>query len=100
MVMIATAIMAPPIPDAHAADLAVTRPAKARVHAVRHRSRIVRDYDGTPVILRRYVPSYVLAAADFYGAPIIARPAYRTYPVTVQPTVPVPYVTDVLPRLY
>jgi hypothetical protein len=44
-------------PVASAADLTVT-PGK-RVATVHHRSRVVADYDGTPIVLRRTRPVVV-----------------------------------------
>jgi hypothetical protein len=44
-------------PEASAADLTVTR--SKRVAIVHHRSRVVADYDGTPIVLRRMGPVMV-----------------------------------------
>jgi len=40
-------------PSASAADLAVT-PVKRAIRVIHHRSAVVRDYDGTPVIRRAH----------------------------------------------
>ena len=44
-------------PAASAADLTVTR--SKRVAIVHHRSRVVADYDGTPIVLRRTRPMVI-----------------------------------------
>lgn len=65
-------------PEVRAADLAVT-PAK-RAAVVRHeRVRVVRDYDGTPIALRRAAP-VVVRGHD--GAAIVVRsPYFVAHPV-------------------
>jgi hypothetical protein len=52
----ATAAMLQTAPLASAADLTVTRSKRVAVH---HRSRVVADYDGTPIVLRRTQPVVV-----------------------------------------
>lgn len=72
-------------PAANAADLAVTR--HAHVH---HRGgRIVRDYDGTPVVWGRYHPTHPVVVSEYIGAPIVVDRFYRSYPVQQQPR---PYI--------
>ena len=73
------------IPDARAADLAVTPLKASRVHVVRHRSRIFRDYDGTPVILLRYRPTVPVVIYRPDGAAILVHHHVRTQPVQEQP---------------
>jgi hypothetical protein len=51
------AAMLPTAPVASAADLTVTR--GKRLATVHHRSRVVADYDGTPIVLRRTRPVIV-----------------------------------------
>ena len=53
----AAATMLQSAPAASAADLTVTR--GKRVAIVHHRSRVVADYDGTPIVLRRTRPIVV-----------------------------------------
>jgi hypothetical protein len=53
----AAAAMLQTAPVASAADLTVTR--SKRVAIVHHRSRVVADYDGTPIVLRRTRPVVV-----------------------------------------
>ena len=66
------AIQIPAIPDALAADLGV-RPARAHYRF----ARVVADYDGTAIYLRR---SRTLAARD-YGGTEVVRDLYDAYPV-------------------
>jgi hypothetical protein len=64
------------VPSVSAADLAVTHvKRKASVHAVQH--RLVRDLDGTPIILRRART----AALGNYGAPLV-NSLYEAIPVS------------------
>jgi hypothetical protein len=65
-----------PAPAALAADLTVTR--AKRVAVVHHRPRIVADYDGTPIVLRRVRP---VAAAGPHGTVLVQRGEYDAYPV-------------------
>jgi hypothetical protein len=67
-----------------AADLAVT-PAKKRVHHTR--SRVVRDYDGTPIILRRI-------------RPVVARSADGTVVALNQPLYEAIAIERATPRRY
>jgi hypothetical protein len=65
-------------PSASAADLAVQSVRKVvRGHHKRTIARIVRDLDGTPIIVRR-VPAVVLSS---YGAPVLT-PQYEAIPVS------------------
>jgi hypothetical protein len=65
-------------PDASAADLSVTRKkASARV-IHRHRVRVVRDYDGTPIVLRRARPMWV---RDLDGTTRVVHHLSNAYPV-------------------
>jgi hypothetical protein len=64
-------------PAVLAADLTVT-PGKRAVGVVHHRTRVVADYDGTPIVLRR------LRAAAVAGPPgtvLVQRGEYDAYPV-------------------
>jgi hypothetical protein len=72
-------------PSVLAADLAVT-PVKKRV-ILHQRSRIVRDLDGTPIIVRRARPMVVRA----YDGTVIVRPLYENISVRS---------AAVLPRYY
>jgi len=65
-------------PSIRAADLEVA-PAVKRVH-VHHRRIFVRDYDGTPIYIGRYHPTWRVLH-HYYGAPVLADRSYRTYPV-------------------
>jgi hypothetical protein len=70
---------------AQAADLAVTRHA----HVFHRGGRIVRDYDGTPVVWGRYRPTHPVVVSEYIGAPIVVDNFYRSYPVQQQP---LPYI--------
>jgi hypothetical protein len=59
-----------------AADLTVTR--TKRVAVVHHRARIVADYDGTAIVLRRVRPILV---AGPHGTVIAQRGEYNAYAV-------------------
>jgi hypothetical protein len=65
-----------PAPDALAADLTVTR--ANRVAVVHHRTRVVADYDGTPIVLRRVRPVVV---AGPHGTVVVQRGEYDAYVV-------------------
>ena len=63
---------------ASAADLSLRRPHRAVVHhrhTIRHHSQLVRDLDGTPILLRRVGE----ASTDAYGFSRLAR--YEAIPV-------------------
>jgi hypothetical protein len=62
-------------PEIRAADLAVTAPKRAVVH---HRLRVVRDYDGTPIVLRR-APPMVVRGPD--GVRIVRSPYLVAHPL-------------------
>ena len=93
VLFLAVMMMPAAVPEVEAADLGVTRVKKARIHAVRYRSPIIRDYDGTLIVLRRYHPTY-LVARGFDGAPIVAHHV-RTQRVIYQPNAFVhpPYIS-------
>ena len=52
LVSVGTVHLLEAAPSALAADVAVTRTKPVPVRVIHHRSRVVRDYDGTPIILR------------------------------------------------
>ncbi len=60
-----------------AADLTVTR-GKRAVGVVHHRTRVVADYDGTPIVLRRVRAT---AVAGPHGTVLVQRGEYDAYPV-------------------
>jgi len=62
-------------PNASAADLAVT-PGKRVVRVIHHRSAVVRDYDGTPVIRR----AHRVVLRNYDGTAIVSM-QYDLYPV-------------------
>ena len=71
------------LPEASAAELAVTRGKQATMHVIhRHRARVVRDYDGTPIVLR---PARPMVVRDFDGTVRIVRPLSNAYPVIATP---------------
>jgi hypothetical protein len=70
----ATAAMLQTAAVASAADLTVTR--SKRVAIVHHRSRVVADYDGTPIVLRRTRP-VVVRGLD--GAVVVERGLYEAH---------------------
>jgi hypothetical protein len=77
-------IALPAVPPAWAADLSL-KPAKhGRVHAVRHKRPLLRDYDGTLIRLGRYRPSRG-GPADGYCA---------TYPVQIATEARLRYISD------
>ena len=70
-------------PEATAADLAVTRGKQASVRVIhRHRTRVVRDYDGTAIVLR---PARPMVMRDFDGTIRAVRPLSNAYPVIASP---------------
>jgi hypothetical protein len=64
-------------PATLAADLTVTR-GKRAVGVVHHRTRVVADYDGTPIVLRRV---RAVAVAGPHGTVLVRRGEYDAYPV-------------------
>jgi hypothetical protein len=72
-------------PSGSAADLSV-RPLKKKV-VLHHRSRIVRDLDGTPIIVR---PAYPMVMRAYDGT-VLVRPLYENISVRS---------AAVLPRYY
>lgn len=46
-------LMLPAAPPVAAADLSLQRVKRVAVRHVHHRSPVVRDYDGTPIVIRR-----------------------------------------------
>jgi hypothetical protein len=85
IVGVGTLLMLEAAPSVSAADLAVT-PVKKRAF-IHHRSRIVRDLDGTPIIVRRARPMVVRA----YDGTVVVRPLYENISVRS---------AAVLPRYY
>jgi len=89
-----------PAPEILAADLAVTAPKRAVVH--HKRLRVVRDYDGTPIVLRRAAPMLVrgydgttLVRSPFY----VAVPMMRATPARYLNGQPVRPTNRIAPRL-
>jgi hypothetical protein len=64
-----------PAPAALAADLTVRT---KRVAVVHHRARIVADYDGTPIVLRRVRAAAVTGP---HGTVVVQRGEYEAHPV-------------------
>jgi hypothetical protein len=77
---LAVTLALPAAPEASAADLGV-RPRKA-VRVIHHRVRVVRDYDGTPIVLRRARP---LVVRDHDGTTRVVRPLAEAWPVYAAP---------------
>lgn len=76
--LLAGLVIAPallPAPAALAADLTVRT---KRVAVVHHRARVVADYDGTPIVLRRVRP---IVVAGPHGTVVVQRGEYDAYPV-------------------
>lgn len=69
-------------PEVSAADLTVTRGKQVKRVVHRHRARVVRDYDGTPIVLRRARPMVV---REFDGTTRVVRPLGNAYPVIAEP---------------
>jgi hypothetical protein len=63
-------------PAIFAADLTVTR-GKRAVGVVHHRTRVVADYDGTPIVLQRVRAARV---AGQHGTVLVQRGQYDAYP--------------------
>ena len=78
-------LLLPAAPSVSAADLGL-RPIKKRV-VIHHRSRIVRDLDGTPIIVRR-APPLVMTG---YDGTVVVRHLYENISVRS---------AAVLPRYY
>ena len=74
MLGFATAAMLQTVPVASAADLIVTPTKRAAI--VHRRSRVVADYDGTPIVLRRTRP-VVVRGPD--GVVIMQRGLYAAH---------------------
>jgi hypothetical protein len=73
------------IPSAHAADLAVTP--KRHVHVIhKHRRVVLRDYDGTPIVLARYHPTLPVPTGPFQAGLCV------TQVVIPQSERPIPYI--------
>jgi hypothetical protein len=66
----------PAAPEAWAADMALKPTKGARVHAVRHRRPLLRDYDGTTIRLGHY------------------QGRCATYPVQIAIETPLRYISD------
>jgi hypothetical protein len=64
-------------PAIFAADLTVTR-GKRAIEVIHHRTRVVADYDGTPIVLRRVRAASV---AGPHGPVLVRRGEYDAYPV-------------------
>lgn len=77
-------------PNALAADLAVTPSRSARIHVIHHKRLMLRDYDGTPIVLGRYYPTQPVMTYD--GTLLVSR-SCRTYPVAAQTPDRLPYIS-------
>lgn len=64
-------------PNGSAADLAVKRIKKVSARTVHHKSIVVRDLDGTPIVLRRARPMVL----SNYDGTILVKPLYDAIPV-------------------
>jgi hypothetical protein len=85
VVGLGAALMPAAAPEVLAADVALT-PAK-RVKIV-HRARVVRDYDGTPIVIRLAPPRLQLdAAGQLYETVPLTRETPGTY-LNGQPVLP------------
>jgi hypothetical protein len=95
LLLLGALLALPAVPEAQAADLGVTRVKKARVHIIRHRSAVFRDYDGTPIVLRRYVPLYPVLVGGYHGTLVVRDRMVRTQVVRSQPSAFVhpPYIS-------
>lgn len=81
LVLAVGAMFVPAAPSALAADLGVTKSKKARYHAPK-RLRVVRDYDGTPVVVHRIRPVKVVGP---YGLVVVQGEYYHQRVVRPQP---------------
>jgi hypothetical protein len=74
------------VPSAQAADLAVTPAKSPRVHVIRHRQVVLRDYDGTPIILVRFRPTVPVPAGPLHAGLCV------TQVVIPKSERPIPYI--------
>ena len=80
-------------PDGLAADLAVTPSHRARVHVIHHGRLMLRDYDGTPIVLGRYVPIRPVLLSGYDGIAVVVPRSCRTFPVEAQTQRRLPYIS-------
>lgn len=77
LAVFATTAMLEAVPGVSAADLALKSVKKVSVRAVHHKTLVVRDLDGTPIILRRARPAVLRS----YDGALLASPQYEAIPV-------------------